>query len=315
METARAAKVGIVGAGRVGCTMAYGLLYSGVASQVLIVNRDRSRAEGEAADLEHAVPFSRECRVEVGGYEDLTDSDVVAITAGPRMDPTATRLDLVGRSAAMYREMVPAIAAAAPSAVLVIATNPVDIMTQAAIQYSGLPSHQVMGSGTLLDTARFRYLLGHYYQVEPNSVEAYIIGEHGDSQVAVFSSARIAGVRLAEYARQLKGEYRVSDVETMVEEVRRAAYEIKVRKGATYYGIGTALVRIVEAILRDENAVFPVSTRLAGEYGLNNVSLSLPAVINRRGIARVIAPELDDRELSQLRHSADLLRELGEKAL
>ncbi len=307
--------MGIVGTGRVGCTMAYSLLYSGVASQVLLVNRDRSRAEGEAADLEHAVPFSRECRVEVGDYEDLTDSDVVAITAGPRMDPAATRLDLVGRSAAMFREMLPAIVAAAPDAVLVIATNPVDVMTEAVIRYSGLPSHQVMGSGTLLDTARFRYLLGHYYQVDPNSVEAYIIGEHGDGQVAVFSSARIAGVRLAEYARQLTGEYRLSDVEAMFEEVRRAAYEIKARKGATYYGIGTALVRIVEAVLRDENAVFPVSTRLAGEYGLNNVSLSLPAVINRRGIARVIAPELDEREQAALKRSAGLLLELAEKAL
>jgi L-lactate dehydrogenase len=265
--------------------------------------------------LEHAVAFTRECRVEVGDLKALTGSDVVAITAGPRMSAGETRLDLLGRSATMFREMLPAIAAAAPEAVLVIATNPVDIMTQAAIQYSGLPSHQVVGSGTLLDTARFRYLLGHYYQVDPHSVEAYIIGEHGDGQVAVFSSARIAGVRLAEHARQLKREHRVSDIEAMIEEARMAAYEIKARKGASYYGVGTALVPIVEAILRDENAVLPVSIRLAGEYGLDNVALSLPAVINRRGIARVIAPELDNRERAALGRSAELLRELAEKAL
>jgi L-lactate dehydrogenase len=309
------AKVTVLGTGMVGASFAYHLLSSGLASEMLLVDANRQRAEGEMMDLNHAMPFDRPCQIEVGDYADAKDSAVVVISAGAAQKPGETRLDLVAKNAAIFREMIPQVAKAAPDAILVIATNPVDIMTEAAIRYSGLEPGRVVGSGTILDTARFRYLLGEYYDVDPRSVHAYIIGEHGDSEVPVFSTATIAGISLQDVAQQQGREYSQADMDKLFQQVRGAAYEIINRKGATYYAIASGLVRIVEAILRDQNTVFSVSNRMTGQDGVNDTCLSLPMVVNRQGITRVLTLPLDEKETEGFRHSAQVLMELAEKIL
>jgi L-lactate dehydrogenase len=309
------AKVTVLGTGMVGASFAYKLLGSGLASEMLLVDVNRKRAEGEMMDLNHAMPFDRPCQIDVGDYADIKGSDVVVISAGVAQRPGETRLDLVKRNAAIFKEMIPQVAQAAPDAILVIATNPVDIMTQATIQYSGFAPGRVVGSGTILDTARFRYLLGEYYQVDPRSVHAYIIGEHGDSEVPVFSTASIAGVSLPEISRELGREYSQAELDAIFEQVRTAAYHIIERKSATYYAIASGLLRIVEAILRDQNTIFSVSNVINGQYGVSGVCLSLPMVVNRHGVGQILTLPLDAKEVAGFQHSAQVLKDLVAQTL
>ncbi len=309
------AKVTVLGTGMVGASFAYKLLGTGLASDILLVDANARRAEGEAMDLQHAMPFDKPCNIRSGGYAGITGSDIVVISAGVAQKPGETRLDLVKRNAAIFREMIPQVVQAAPEAILVIATNPVDIMTEATIRYSGLEPGRVVGSGTILDTARFRYLLGSYYGVDPRSVHAYIIGEHGDSEVAAFSTATIAGIPLAEVARQQNRAYSQSDMDGLFEQVRQAAYHIIERKGATYYAIASGLARIVEAILRGQNTVFSLSNRMTGQYGVSEVCLSLPAVLNRQGISHFLQLPLSESEEAGFVKSAGLLKKLAEDSL
>ncbi len=309
------AKVSVLGTGMVGASFAYKLLGTGLASDMLLVDVNARRAEGEAMDLQHAMPFDKPCNIRSGGYADLTGSDIVVISAGVAQKPGESRLDLVKRNAAIFRDMIPQVVQAAPEAILVIATNPVDIMTEATIRYSGLQPGRVVGSGTILDTARFRYLLGSYYEVDPRSVHAYIIGEHGDSEVAAFSTATIAGIPLAEISRQQDRPYSQSDMDSLFEQVRQAAYHIIERKGATFYAIASGLVRIVEAILRGQNTVFSLSNRMTGQYGVSDVCLSLPAVLNREGISHFLKLPLNQAEEAGFVKSAGLLKKLAEESL
>ena len=309
------AKVTVLGTGMVGASFAYKLLGTGLASEMLLVDVNARRAEGEAMDLQHAMAFDSPCNIRSGGYSDITGSDIVVISAGVAQKPGETRLDLVKRNAAIFREMIPQVVRAAPEAILVIATNPVDIMTEATIRYSGLEPGRVVGSGTILDTARFRYLLGNYYGVDPRSVHAYIIGEHGDSEVPAFSTATIAGIPLAEVSRQQDRPYNQSDMDELFEQVRQAAYHIIERKGATYYAIASGLVRIVEAILRGQNTVFSVSNRMTGQYGVSEVCLSLPAVLNRQGVNHFLTLPLNQAEEAGFVKSAGLLKKLAEDSL
>ena len=309
------AKVTVLGTGMVGASFAYKLLGTGLASEMLLVDVNSRRAEGEAMDLQHAMPFDSPCNIWSGDYSDITGSDIVVISAGVAQKPGESRLDLVKRNAAIFREMIPQVVHAAPEAILVIATNPVDIMTEATIRYSGLEPGRVVGSGTILDTARFRYLLGSYYGVDPRSVHAYIIGEHGDSEVAAFSTATIAGIPLAEVSRQQDRPYSQSDMDGLFEQVRQAAYHIIERKGATYYAIASGLVRIVEAILRGQNTVFSLSNRMTGQYGASDVCLSLPAVLNRQGISTFLKLPLNQAEEAGFVKSAGLLKKLAEDTL
>jgi L-lactate dehydrogenase len=308
-------KVAIVGTGMVGASFAYHLLISGLASEMVLIDANQKRAEGEMMDLNHAMPFDRPCEITVGDYSAAEGSDVIVISAGTAQKPGETRLDLVTRNASIFKEMIPQLAKAAPDSVMVIATNPVDIMTQVAINYSGFPAERIVGSGTILDTARFRYLLGDYYRVDPRSVHAYIIGEHGDSEVAVYSTASIAGVSLPEYCKQSGREYSAEDMQKIFEQVRTAAYEIINRKGATYYAIGSGLVRITEAILRDQNTVFSVSNVMTGQYGVNGICLSLPMVVNRKGIERIITLPLNKEEETGFVKSAQVLKDIAAKIL
>ena len=305
------AKVTVFGTGMVGASYAYKLLGSGLASEMVLVDANRERAEGEVMDLNHAMPFDKPCQVRVGSYEEIAGSDIVVISAGSAQRPGETRLDLVSRNTAIFKNIIPQIAQAAPNAILIIATNPVDIMTQAAIAYSGFRPGQVIGSGTVLDTARFRYLLGQYYQVDPRSVHAYIIGEHGDSEVPVYSTASIAGIGLAEVCRQQGRTYSQPAMDHIFEQVRTAAYEIIQRKGSTYYAIASGLYRLTEAVLRDQATVFSVSNALTGQYGLEGVCLSLPMIVTRQGITKILTLPLNETEQAGFERSAGILKQLA----
>lgn len=301
-------RVAIVGAGNVGATFAYTLLLSGLAPEIVLIDVNRERAEGEAMDLNHSVPFASPVRVWAGDYGDCAGAAATVITAGAAQRPGETRLDLARRNVAILRQIVPAVAAANPDGVIVVATNPVDVLTFEAWRLSGLPSERVIGSGTILDTARFRYLLSEHFGVDPRSVHAYIVGEHGDSEVPVWSLANIAGMRLADFCVAQGMTLDEPAMEEIFRQTRDAAYLIIERKGATYYAIGAALLRLVEAILRDQDTVLSVSSRIEDYYDIGGVALSLPTVINRGGIARVLRLQLNDREVEGLRRSAEVLR-------
>lgn len=304
----RPVKVAVVGAGFVGATFAYALLQSGLASEIVLIDNNRAKAEGEAMDLNHAVPLARPARVWAGDLADTAGAAVTVISAGSNQRPGETRLDLVGRNVAIFRDIIPQIAQNNPNGILLIASNPVDVLTYAAWRLSGLPSERVIGSGTILDTARFRYLLSQYFQVDARSVHAYIIGEHGDSEVPVWSLANIAGMRLPVYCAQNDMHCVDQDLENIFHQTRDAAYEIIQRKGATYYAIGNGLLRIVEAILRDQSTVLSVSSYIKDYYDINDVFLSLPSIVDRGGVERVLRLDLAPEEILGLRNSANLLR-------
>jgi L-lactate dehydrogenase len=301
-------RVAIIGAGHVGSTCAYALLLRGLASEIVLINLDRERAEGEAMDLNHGMLFARPVRVWAGDFADCKGADIVVLAAGVAQDPGETRLDLLKRNMRVFQEIIPQIVRYATNAILIVVTNPVDVLTQVAWRVSGLPSTQVIGSGTILDTARFRYLLSEHFHVEPRSVHAFIIGEHGDSQVPVWSLANIAGIRLEDFGHLNGGLLDAKTKEAIAHDTRRAAYEIIQRKGATYYAIAAGLVRIIEAIVRNENSVLTVSSRVQGAYHLSDVCISLPSVVNQQGVARVLELPLAAEERIALDRSAQVIR-------
>ncbi|WP_152050480.1 L-lactate dehydrogenase [Tautonia marina] len=306
---ARGGKVGLVGTGMVGSSFAYALMQRRVASELVMIDLDHRRAEGEAMDLNHGLPFVSPMRVRAGTYDDLADAEVVVITAGRNQRPGETRLDLLAKNAAVIEDIVPKIVAASPSAIQLIATNPVDVLTQIAAEKAGLPQGRVLGSGTVLDTARFRFLLGEHFRVNPRSVHAYIIGEHGDTQVPVWSLASIGGVGLETFVGAQGRSKDLADRDRIAEQTRTAAYEIIQRKQATYYAIGLALVGIVEAILRDQKTVLTVCSPLTNLEGLSGpMSSSLPSVVGRGGAEHVIDLPLTPAERDAFVHSVQTLR-------
>lgn len=301
-------KVAVVGAGRVGSTFAYALLLSGLVGEIVLVDIDRRRAEGEAMDLSHAMPLSHTTRIWAGDYPDCAGADVIVIAAGTAQRPGETRLDLVKRNAAIFQTIIPRITASNQMGVLLVATNPVDVLSYVTWRVSGFPSRRVIGSGTVLDTARFRYLLGAHLGVDPRSVHAHIIGEHGDSEVPVWSLATVAGVRLSDYCSRGGLVLSPEAQGRVFHQTRDAAYEIIQRKGSTYYAVAVGLLRIVESILRDQHTVLAVSSLVPGYYGIEDVYLSLPALIDRGGVERVLHLPLSEQEIEALRHSATVLR-------
>jgi L-lactate dehydrogenase len=304
---AHVSRVAVVGVGNVGATFAYALLLSGLASEIVLIDANHAKAEGEAMDLNHTVPFTRPARVWAGSYADCAGAAVTVICAGSNQKPGETRLDLVKKNAGIFAQIVPEVARHNPDGILLIATNPVDVLTHASYALSGLPGRRVIGSGTILDTARFRHLLSEHFQVDPRSVHGFIIGEHGDSEVPVWSLANIAGMRVADFARAHGHALDEATKSDIFSRTRDAAYHIIQRKGATYYAVAAGLMRIVEAILRDQNTVLSVSS-LADCYGIRDVCLSLPTIVNRGGVERVLKLELSEEELRGLRHSADVLK-------
>ncbi|MFL5579800.1 MAG: L-lactate dehydrogenase [Gemmatimonadaceae bacterium] len=311
--TAAPVRVAVVGAGHVGATFAYSLLLSGLAAEVVLIDVDAKRAEGEAMDLAHAVPFSRPARVWAGPLSDCAGAALTVITAGAGQKPGETRLQLAGRNAKVVRGVAPEIARHNPDGLILVATNPVDVLAQLAQEGSGLPAGRVLGSGTILDTARFRWLLGQHVGVDPRSVHAYVVGEHGDSGVPVWSSASVGGVPVAEFAEQAGKPVDQAARERIAKETRQAAYDIIQRKGATYYAIASGLVRLVEAVVRDQRTVLSVSTLVERRHGYpeaDGVYLSVPCVVDRSGVSGVLRLGLDDAERAALAKSADVLREV-----
>lgn len=303
------AKVGIVGAGMVGSAAAYALALMGAASEIVLVDRSEALARAQAEDIAHAVPFASSTLVSHGGFDDLAGAAIVIIAAGVSQKPGESRLSLLSRNAAVFAEVLAKVGRAAPGAILLIASNPVDVMTHVATRLSGLPPSRVIGSGTILDTARFRSLLGRHLGLSPQSVHAYVLGEHGDSEVLAWSAAHAGAVPIREAAAQLGAAITESVVARIDEGVRRAAYRIIEGKGATWYGIGAGLARIVRAISRDEAAVLSVSTLTPEVAGVTGATLSIPRVLGREGIRADLLPDLDATELAALGRSAAMLAE------
>jgi len=306
-------KAGIVGTGFVGSTAAYAMVLRGIGSEIVLVDRNVARAQAEAEDIQHAVPFAHAMRVYAGGYSDLRGSQVVIIAAGVSQRPGESRLELLGRNAAVFAEVVPEILAHTDdNVVLLVATNPLDIMTHIVARYAatdGLPSSRVIGSGTLLDTARFRSLLSRYLEVDTAHVHAYVVGEHGDSEVLTWSLVRVSGIPLEEF-RELQGKSLDEATRRQIDaNVRNAAYQIIAGKGATYYGIGAALASIVQVILRDQRAVMSVSTPTADVAGVKEVSVSLPRLVGAAGILATFPLALSDDEQAALQRSVRVVRE------
>lgn len=304
-------KLAVIGAGHVGATFAYALLLSGLASELVLVDKDRPRADGEVMDLAHALPFNRPAMVRSGDYPDIAGAAITIITAGALQHRGETRLDLAGRNAAVIRDVAPQVVAHNPGGLVLVATNPVDIIAQLAQAVSGLPDTHVIGSGTILDTARLRYLIGCHLGVDPRSVHAHVIGEHGDSAVVVWSSATVGGMPLAALAKARGICFDDAVRQRIAHDVRAAAYAIVAGKGATYYAIASGLVRLVEAVLRDQKTVLTVSNRVGAAQGfpeLEGVWLSQPAIIDRSGIDQILPISLDADERAALLHSGEVLR-------
>jgi L-lactate dehydrogenase len=314
-------KVGIVGTGMVGSTAAYALVMRGVGRDIVLVDKNMKRAQAEADDIFHAVPFAHSLRVHAGDYPDLAGSRVVILAAGVSMQPGETRLQLLERNAAIFRQVVPSVLEYAPDAVLVVATNPVDVMTHLAARYAGehgVPPSRVLGSGTTLDTARFRVLLGRHLGVDSQHVHAYVVGEHGDSEVLTWSLATVGGMPLEEFCRQ-HGIALDEPVRQEIEHrVRDAAYTIIDGKGSTYYGIGAALARIVGAILRDQRSILTVCTPKVEVLGVCDVTISVPHLVGGEGTLASFPLPLSDEEQAALQASAqvvcDAIEELDAQA-
>ncbi len=305
-------KIGIVGSGLVGATAAYALVMRGVGREIVMVDLNTARAQAEADDISHAVPFAHPLQVRAGGYADLQNAAVVVISAGVGQKPGETRLQLLGRNAAVFQDVVPKVLEHAPNAVLVVATNPVDVMTHLTARYAaafGVPSSRVIGTGTTLDTARFRSLLGRHLGVDAHHVHAYVLGEHGDSEVLAWSEVGIGGIPLEEFCVT---ESQVVDDEVKAridQQVRRAAYSIIEGKGATYYGVGSAIAQIVNVILRDQRAILTVCTPMDEVVGVQDVTVSLPNLVGGRGVLSTCPFPLSPEETEKLRASAQVVRD------
>jgi L-lactate dehydrogenase len=301
-------KVGIVGTGMVGSSFAYALMQRGIAAEMVLIDHITERAVGETMDLNHGLSFAKPMKIIAGSYEDLAGAKVVVVTAGAAQRPGESRLDLLARNAEIFRSVIIEIVKYNPNGIILAATNPVDILTYIALKESNLPPAKVIGSGTILDTSRFRFLLGQYYGVDTRSVHAYILGEHGDSEIPIWSLANIGGVRLQEFAPLQNKTYSQEEMNRIFASVRDAAYEIIKRKGSTYYAIGLGLLSIVEAILGNYRSVLSVSSLMTGQYGINDICLSLPCVVGENGIEEILTVTMNAEEQEGLRASAEKLK-------
>lgn len=303
-------KAAIIGCGFVGSATAFSLVHKGLFSELVLIDADKKKAEGEAMDLSHGRPFVHPMKIYAGDYDDIGDCSLIIITAGANQKPGETRLDLVHKNVGIFKSIIPEITKRNFEGILLIVANPVDILTYAALKISGYPKERVIGSGTVLDSARFRYLLSEHLKVDSRSVHALIIGEHGDSELAVWSGANVSGIDINDFC-ELRGFYNHKEsMENIYRRVRDSAYEIIERKGATYYGVAMAVGRIAESIIRDEHAVLPVSTLMEGEYGISNLCISVPTIVSQSGAEKALEIPLDKEEQVQLKNSAKELHEV-----
>ena len=307
-------KISIIGAGFVGSTTAFALMNDNIASEIVIVDINKEKAEGEAMDLYQGNVFVSPVKIIAGDYPDTKDSDIVIITAGLAQKPGETRLDLVNRNIEIYKQLIPSIVEYNPDAILLVVSNPVDILTQVTYELSGFPAHRVIGSGTVLDTARFQSALSKKFGVDARNIQANIIGEHGDSEIATWSLTTIAGLTIEQYGENMGIEFDQSMADEITQDVKTAAYEIINRKGYTNYAVALAITRIVKAILRDENSILTVSSLLDGAYGITGVYTSVPTVVGRVGTKNNVEVPYSSSEVDALRDSAELLRNIIENS-
>ena len=306
-------KTAVIGCGFVGSTIAYTLMQRGLFSEMVLIDANEKKAEGEAMDISHGLPFAHHMDIYAGTYEDIRDAALIIITAGANQKPGETRLDLVQKNARIMKSIIHEITRVGCEGILLVVANPVDVLTQVALAESGFPEKRVIGSGTVLDTGRLKYLLGEHLQVDSRNVHAFIIGEHGDSELAVWSTANVFGIDLEHFAALRGIQNEEEEQKRIYQDVRDSAYDIIERKGATYYGIGIAVARIAECIVRDSHTVLPISVRMNGEYGIEGMCLSIPAVVGQGGAEQVLKIELNKEELEKLRKSAQELKKILEE--
>lgn len=306
-------KVAVIGCGFVGSSTAFALMQSGLFSEMILIDADMDRAEGEALDISHGTPFARPMKIYAGTYQDITDAAVIVITAGANQKPEETRLDLVSKNTKIMRSIIQEIMKYGCEGILLIVSNPVDILTYEALKISGLPKNRVIGSGTVLDTGRLKSELAEHLGVDSRSIHAFIIGEHGDSEIAAFSSANVSGVPLNDVCEMRGYFHHESAMREIAQTVKNSAYEIIEKKKATYYGISMAVRRICEAIVRDEKSILPVSVMLDGIYGLKDIVLSMPTILGAGGAEGQMPITLNETEQQQLTQSANVLQEVIQK--
>lgn len=302
-------KVVIVGAGAVGSTFAYALAQKGLANEICLIDANQNLAEGQVLDLAHGLPYYSPVQIHVGSKKDYADASVIVITAGAKQNPGESRLNLLQRNASMVKSIMDEIVSENSQAIIIIATNPVDIITYVALKHSGLPKNRVIGSGTVLDSARFRFLISQYCKVDVGNVHAYILGEHGDSELPAWSMTHVAGIPVDEYASKHGSGDWAMERERIFNDVKTSAYHIINYKGATFYAIGMALLKIASSILRDQQSVLTISTLLNGEYGVRDVCLGVPCVLGQSGIVKILQSPLTAEEKLLLEKSANTLKE------
>ena len=303
-------KVAIIGCGFVGSATAFALMQSSLFREMVLIDVDRDRAEGEALDIAHGMPFASPMNIYAGDYADAADADIAIITAGAAQKPGETRLDLVHKNVAIFKSIIPQLTGAGFDGIMLVVSNPVDILTYVALKLSGMPANRVIGSGTVLDSARFKYILGQHLGVDPRNVHARIIGEHGDSEIAIWSTANVSGIPVNDFC-ELRGHFDHDEsMRRIAADVKNSAYEIIKKKKATYYGIAMSVKRICEAIMRDEKPILTVSSYQDGPYGLHDVVLSMPCVVGRGGVDYQVPHPLDEHETTRLHESARTLHEI-----
>ncbi len=301
-------KVAVIGCGFVGSATAFALMQSKLFSEMVLLDVDFDKADGEAMDIAHGVPFAGQMKIYAGNYEDIADAAIIIVTAGANQKPDETRLDLVNKNVAVYKNIIPQIVEQGFEGILLVVSNPVDILTYAAVKLSGFAENRVIGSGTVLDTARLKCALSEHLGVDSRNLHSFIIGEHGDSEIAAWSSTNVSGIPLDDFC-EMRGHFNHAQaMREIAEDVKNSAYEIIEKKDATYYGIAMSVKRICESIVRDEKSILPVSAILHGNYGIEGIALSMPAIVGANGVETHVPIALSDEEIESLRHSAETIR-------
>ncbi len=305
-------KAAIIGCGFVGSATAFTLMQSKLFSEMVLIDANQEKADGEAKDIAHGIPFAGQMKIYAGDYKDLADAAIVIVTAGANQKPEETRLDLVHKNVSIYKNIIPQITAQNFQGILLIVSNPVDILTYVAVQLSGLPENRVIGSGTVLDTARLKHALGEHLHVDSRSVHSFIIGEHGDSEIAAWSSTNVSGIPLDNFC-EMRGHFNhEASMQKIAESVKNSAYEIIAKKQATYYGIAMSVKRICECIIRNEKSILPVSSMMHGEYGIEGIALSMPAIVGLDGVETHVPISLNEEEQNRLKESARTLKQVAD---
>ena len=301
----------MIGCGFVGSASAFALMQSGLFSELVLIDANHDKAEGEAMDIAHGLPFAGQMKIYAGDYDDIVDAAVIIVTAGAAQKPGETRLDLVNKNVNIFKSIIPEIAKRNYKGILLIVANPVDILTYTAVKLSGLPENRVIGSGTVLDTARLKYALGEHLEVDSRSVHSFIIGEHGDSEIVAWSSTNVSGIPVNDFC-ELRGHFNHEEaMHRIADDVKNSAYDIIEKKGATYYGIAMSVKRICECIMRDEKSILPISSMMHGEYGISDICLSMPTVVGREGVETRVPIQLNEQEESALSASAEQLSKVA----